>query len=306
MNFYFYTIQGCKVHCKDMENIYEYINTLFKEMQVTPVQEDNVEQEDNVDGKMDSTPLTLVPEANLYIQVLVSPYINAMEPVTDLDALRQWIPGIFKDKADELSNALEANVSPLLLQLGDTATTDDGVVKIARTTITDFILRWILSKVITHFTGSGENIVLPWDVLDLVIASSDGLADFLQMDKNSKTLPVTVVIGSNKFEHNMTKELAYGLSLFCVLTQIDCTIYMYETPLYQDLWTNPNNRFSDESTLHDKYKITLTSGQSFKFETSDFIQGLATGAQWAGADVSTYITDLIDKTGQSHVFELTA
>lgn len=241
------------------------------------------------------------PTSVAYIQQLLTPYAEAIEP-SPIYVILEWIPG-------DLGNRLLERVTAIL----------DKEAYVVKNTIISFIIEVILGAaivVITDVIELGDSTVLPWDI-QTVIGSDDDLSRMFATDDNNR-LPVTVTIGPNTFTHMLSEEFTMGLLLFSdpAVGNVDFNITMFGTKFTSD-YIVPLDR--EAPATHDgvvyrdnvyysrfiqgdfanAYSVSIAN-RLYTFDTTDFMQGLSTGALWAGVDHHRYWKDLVQHSADEN------
>jgi hypothetical protein len=270
------------------------------------------------------------PTSVAYLQTLLEPYAKTIEPA-DLGGITQWIPQAFpgelgthalaemnkaKDKKiDELVDAHEAAKGVPPLDEEKANETVPEVIAAAKTALIDYLVAEILELAGNAAREQHEYTILPWDVQRAI--GTDG--DFTKMfgfTKEMKQLPVEVVVGAQKFTHQLTLETTMGLLLFSdpAVGKHDFKVAMFGVPFTTEYIVPPAAtgqepadqhvyKFDESRFYYDpagsKQSFSVTVGkETYGFTSSDFMQGLATGAKWAGADHHQYWKSL-----QQHAYQ---
>lgn len=137
-----------------------------------------------------------------------------------------------------------------------------------------------------------DSVLLPWDIVD-DMSPDDAAA--LGIDIISKTLPVTVTVGSQQFTHLMTVEQALGLILFSRTAGVDFHPSMYGTELtyFQDFLERSRFEVTNFPVSIDPiYRVDI-GPTIYQFRSPAFMQGFATGALWANTDHHAYWNNLL-------------
>ena len=243
------------------------------------------------------------PTSIAYIQTLLKPYAEVMESAP-LEALNQWITLAFpKELAHHAqSEFVRAMVKKTEDLTGTPATVENvtdypEVLAAGKIAIIEYLIAEILDA--AGFVA-GDWTILPWDIQKSI--GNDGeFSPLLGIPKGSNQLPVNVVIGPNVFPHMLTCDFTIGLLVFLskILAGNGFTINMFGEDFTPDYLNDPEHpsRFifvhEDEDKGSNNYIVTV-AGVTYTFETSDFMQGFATGAQWANVDHHLYWNDLME------------
>lgn len=235
------------------------------------------------------------PTTIAYVQQLLKPYAAALEPA-GLDGIKQWIPLAFpaevaKHAEEALTKAVDTKTAEFTGDL--TPEMQLALDVVAKETVIDYLVADLLEMAGKATREKGDHTMLPWD-LKRGIAGDKELSTLFGITPEMKQLPVTVIVGAQKFTHELTEELAMGLLLFsdASVGKTDFNITMFDVPFTTEYIVAPETRFQTEDGAYKKDFSVIVGGKSYGFNTPDFMQGFATGAKWANVDHRAYWKDL--------------
>ncbi|CAH6420037.1 Hypothetical protein HVR_LOCUS1076 [uncultured virus] len=272
---------------------------------------------------------TLHPTSIAYIQTLLRPYADALEPAASLQGIVGWVPlalpgqlaeraileiiraiikvtpavnwqGIIKWIPSVLPDGLaEHAISEItkttanLTPNGEIDENDPEILRAARDTIIEYLTAEIVELSGNHAYDVNDMIILPWDIQGAT-GCDEELARMFGTKCEPKTiltLPVDVVVGPQHYSHKLTEELTCGILLFgaAVGDRRNFNISMFGTPFSPDYMLQ-QNRFSTGS---ETYTVDV-GGRNYTFNSVAFMQGISTGAQWMGIDHHTIWSNLLD------------
>lgn len=168
------------------------------------------------------------PTTVSYIQTLLTPYAEAIEPAA-LEGVVQWIPLAFPG---ELAKHAMSEMIKLRLR---TATefgkpdTDPEVETVAKTAVIEYIVAELLELAGNVADDRTSSIILPWDV-QRAISSDAEVSEMFGITEANTTLPVTVTVGQRQFTHMLGLEFTAGILLFSIATGHDFNITVFNTP----------------------------------------------------------------------------
>ena len=249
-----------------------------------------------------------------YIQVLMRPYAEIIDNTFNIGALKDWISRNFllqttivmHDKIHDTINRIAA---------------EDGAVN-PLNHVKTMIIEYILSKIIL---SAGEHVssfptdetILPWDVQYGIGHDGDFTLPF-GITEEVNTLPVTVTIGDQQFQHMLSLEFTCGLLLFLVGKPDKYQITMFGVPFttnyfgeavdplseFEDVPVNFEDtrfNFEDDGEYDGVESYTVKIGSlNITFDSPDFMQGFITGAMWGGIDPHAYWSNLMTHTWNDH------
>lgn len=252
----------------------------------------------------------LHPASAAYVSMLVKPYADVLETAS-IEGMQQWLPLAFPGKlAEGATAALNKAVTDKITTYNEAAKEAKGVELLEEeqynTTVPEVItagkeaiIHYLAAKVL-ELAGNvardnNDDNIYPWDV-QLAIGNDPELSKMLGVTKDMNKLPVDVVIGPQKFTHELTHDFAEGLSLFEAKSvgNRDFGMTMFDVPLNLSGFDNADELGSVGRFVFDDTQTYSVVVAEFKpgFNTPDFMQGFATGAMWAGVDHHTYWKDL--------------
>ena len=249
--------------------------------------------------------LTYHPTTIAYIQTLLTPYAEALEPAQDVESIRQWVPLAFKGELinhalSEMNKAIEA------AEANNTDALSAGKVAAIEHLVAEIIE--ISGNNARQFEAT---IVLPWDV-QASVSDDIELSEMLNITKGDNRLPVTVTIGPQSFTHMLTRDFTVGLLAFSLAAGVDFNITMFETPFSADYFVEDDDKhtgyvYYDGLALQSMFTVDI-NGKTYTFITPDFMQGFATGASWSGVDHHVYWSELtrhFNEAGDPQITKLT-
>lgn len=215
------------------------------------------------------------PTAIAYIQYLVTPYAETIEITQNLVSWAETaFPGYFAQgiakqiKSEPIATRKVAAVKYILADLIE------------------------LSGNIARDEYGG--IVLPWDIY-YVISQDAELPDVFGIPHGKYPsdirLPVTVNINRQPFIHDLSCEFTCALFLFSIITHRYFDITMFGQPFTDNHIPSMLSRFNYSEYNQNRYRVKI-GGTVYAFRTTDFMQGLATGAMWENLDHHKYWSEL--------------
>lgn len=273
--------------------------------------------------------MNLHPTSVGYIQTLLEPYAKVIEPA-DIAGVTAWIPQAFPGelgqhaltemgkattkKIAEINeaHAIAKGVEPLEEEKANDTVPE--VISTAKTALIEYFVAEIIEIAGNAAREQREYTILPWDV-QLAIGKDEELSKVFGITKEMKQLPVDVVVGAQKFTHQLTLEVTMGLLLFSdpSVGKHDFKITMFGVPFTTDYIVPPaetgqepadqhiyrleESRFGHGAEREQPFSVVVGK-ETYGFTSPDFMQGIATGAQWAGVDHHQYWKQLQQHTYQ--------
>lgn len=239
----------------------------------------------------------LHPASITYIQNMLLPYADAIEKGEDKESIVSWVREVFdKSVADILLNDIADDIALLKYDI-----------------ISGLVIRLLRQVVHVYVKDVDNSPLLPWDI-QTALSENKETAKIIGLDINDKTslelLPVTVTFGPQQFTHMLSEEFVAGLLLFSdpSVGNYDFHVTMYDTPILP--FMRPQEDITNRFILRDmekdlnRYRVTVNN-ITYVFDTPEFIQGFATGAQWASTDPHQYLSHLIQRNKQGIWEEIT-
>lgn len=233
-----------------------------------------------------------------YIQELIRPYAEAIS-AADFAGIEQWLPLSFHGMAEGMKMSVDTAITKMLSD-NPTAGKDET----ARETVVLYIISELVDKASKYAMEQSDATVMPWDV-QAIISQNPELSKVFGITPDQVQLPIEVVIGPQKFIHQVTLEFTAGLLLFSDKTvgNRDFGVTMFGVPLTSEYMVlteemhdaSQYNRFINPDRKSYQYVLTLGPNLNegeHTFNTPDFMQGFVTGAMWSGVDHHTYWKDL--------------
>ena len=255
------------------------------------------------------------PSTLTYIATLLTPYADSINMATVPQVL-DWIPRAFPGELAKhaLSEATKADTKKKQELKIDTDT--EEVSKAVRTAVIEYIIAEITELSGNVAADHVDSTVLPWDA-QTAIGYDTELSKMFGITATDKQLPVTITIDGQLFTHMLTREFAAGLLLFSApsVANHDFNITIFGQrwdPSYIDqaakrnMWDIDLSRF--EVGLKNGYQYELEvigTVEPYWFNTTDFMQGFATGAQWLGVDHHHYWRRLVQHDPNGSETEIT-
>ena len=229
----------------------------------------------------------------VYIQSLLQPYSDAIQNAINLDQINTWMYQALPEKIANninavLNDTLDQMVMPAAL-IGKGIGTDK-LVSTAKSIIIELLIQALVDP--TYI----DTLQTPWDIAKRINDDPDLLQLF---GPQPAQLPVTVMVNGIAFTHNMSLEFIAGLLLFVTVSGAHfspITIFGHPVDDHDIM-----SRFIFNAYSPTKYTITAINKKVYGFDTTGFMQGVATGAQWAGVDHHNYWTRLIDHSTDTEV-----
>lgn len=217
-----------------------------------------------------------------YLQILLTPYEEAIRPAINIDQIKEWIPQAFPE---ELAKHALSDVSKAQAKNWD----NDKQLEFVKEAVIEYLLAEILELGGRNTDNSHDIFILPWDI-QLGIGHDDELSQIFNITPDDKNLPISIKIENNdEFIHMVNEYFLAGLSLFCAVSINDIKISMFGVPFTTDYITTQGNRFIRQNT---SYTVEV-GGIIFGFNNPDFMQGFITGALWTNVDHHVYWKNLI-------------
>lgn len=237
--------------------------------------------------------IILHPTSIGYIQSLVTPYAKVLDTAINVESIKAWIPQAVGTLIPVgIVNTTLANLS----KLKGGITEGPEFIELAKGTVIDTLISKIINQDV--FTDviffTDDNVILPWDIKTAIFFHEPVMIAFGVL-KGEPTLPTEVVIQGRSFTYEASDELVAGLLLYSLMSGNKYDVNMFGIPFSTDYFLNPQgNRFTKFCSNRRKpeYSVKI-GGVTYCFTTTDFMQGLATGALWFNDDHHKYWTDLI-------------
>lgn len=229
--------------------------------------------------------LEIHPTTVAYIQTLLDPIVQVLNPVTDVDSILAWIPQAFTGEFGDEQVLTLTN-------LKETGATVDEIKQSFFKGLVAALVQPSGAYVEGH---EGDDVILPWDVqvnLGAGTDNGDDVAIIFGVQPEDRALPVTITIGTNSFTHMLTCEFTYGLLLFFAVAGQQFIVTMFGVPLT----INNIVRFALEDPEYRSNYTVEIGNMNHTFSTPEFMQGFATGAQWVGVDHHLYWKNLVHHT----------
>lgn len=227
-----------------------------------------------------------------YIQALLMPYADAIEPANDINSIKQWIPAV-------LPGELGRGILSKIIERATAKPEDATIVNDTKSDIITQMITNILRQASAWTRNVSDIRIFPWDIQG-GISDDPELSAVFGITKDDRQLPVTITIGPQEFIHMLSSEFVAGLLLFSSPNvgnyDLGVTIFGvsltfdYVVPMEEDA----DNRFIFDPDHNQNYSVTVD--RKYGFETPDFMQGFSTGALWAGIDHHKYWTRLAHYT----------
>lgn len=214
----------------------------------------------------------LHPISIAFLKYLLEPYFQVVKTSTSQDAIVNWISQVFPEH------------SAIILKSFNKESND--YIKSGEKAIYNTFADIIKSE------GQVDTIVLPWDIQQLIkMTNLISLFSNKELFMDDK-LPVTIEIDNNSFEHKLTADFVLGLLIFSSLENIKqhFRIVMFGVPFTTD-YIQLDTRYRGRDNEFIGYRINIDH-HGYKFATSDFMQGFATGALWNDVDHHQYWSQL--------------
>lgn len=230
------------------------------------------------------------PVSIAYVQFLLKPYAEAIEPAQDIESIKQWLSITFPEEvATVINRRIEKSIS----------------VKEAKMTVINYFLNKVARDASTIAyninTGVYDHFILPWDVQSV---AEDYDAEHIEEGENSilaiykidDGLPVSVIVNEQVNNFLLKQDFVAGLLLFSSLHNIDFNVIMFGVYFSPNYMKNDIIRYR---TMPFGYHIDI-GGETYKFLHPEFMQGFITGANWAGVDHRTLWKNLtgLDERGK--------
>ena len=240
--------------------------------------------------------VTYIPATIGYIQVLLTPYAEAIEQEQNVESIRQWVRLIFKG---ELIRTALASLDEAI-DFENMIHGHDHHIALVKAAVIENIINEIMdASAAAALSIPGNRLVLPWNVYDAISTDTELSETFSMFPINPILLPVTIIIGGESFTHNLSEEFVLGLLVFSSETGSNYGVIMFGSQLStkdivgeQDhigIYRNIayiNRIYYGLDPL--QYILTTIDKRRYTFQTADFLQGFATGAMWMNVDHHNY------------------
>jgi len=202
-----------------------------------------------------------------YVHMMVKSYEDALISINRLQLLHQWIKLNFQGKnSSNLQNIINKEESLSAAK--------------------KVIIKYIRDELIIEAKKRGtlaEKLLTPWD---FAISRNEMLINLFGLPSN--TIPVTVIVGNNKYMHMLSQDFTFGL-LAILNNNPQYQFLINDIPLtFLDL----KDRYLYKEKCAYKYRATLFSGD-FIFNSADVIQGAITAAKWSNLNPHTLIKNFV-------------
>lgn len=255
--------------------------------------------------------MTLHPTTSAYATALVRPYAEPLENA-QIDGIKLWLPqalpgelakhanaemtkAITKKTAELNAAAAAAKGVELLEEEEQYNETAPEVAAVGKEAVIEYIVAEIFELAGNYVRERYSTVIWPWDV-QAAVGADEELDKMLGVTKDRNQLPVVVTVGPQKFTHNVTLEFVAGLVLFLdkSVGNHDFPLTLFDVPLAPatvPLTPEQDERFEFREDLNQAFSVVVKD-MKYGFDTPDFMQGFATGAQWTKVDHHTYWKDL--------------
>lgn len=230
------------------------------------------------------------PTTVAYIQYLVRPYNEAINYAQDIESITRWVnlefPGnLSKYAIIEMNKAILQNRGAI------------DSLSVAKNAVIEYILVELLEVSGNRARDEHDIVVLPWDV-QIMIGFDKELTIMFNIAKGDVMLPVTVMIQNQPFQHMLSMDFVTGLLVFYYASNNPINITMFNVPITNDYFITDGFPDLNSRYIIDRFTFFTVdvSDIRFKFDTSDFMQGFATGASWKHVDHHKYWTNLMSHT----------
>ena len=254
---------------------------------------------------------TCHPTTIAYILSLLLFFIQGLKQKTTIKGIDDWInknltPELRKSARSESIKALinklnergitiknAPNVIKDIIKIVDKLNPQlkDDILRTAREAIIEYLIAEILDQSGQHARDVGDTVILPWDV-KAPIGCDTELSQLFGIEclKRFQTLlPVTIVIGDQTYDYELTEEFTCGLLLFSAIMGENS---IYNVSMFGVFFTSDyilsKNRFTEGSEI---YTVEIAD-RTYTFNTTDFMRGFSTGALWTGVDHHNYWKNL--------------
>ena len=250
------------------------------------------------------SPLTVEPCGVQYIVNIVTPYVEAIAPVTEISQIDNWITvdkALPETMGAEIIDRINQSVEAFITAENDShpdnlidATSAESV-QLAKNVFEQEFIYNIILVAITKLPEQ-DNIITVFDIHNAII-HDEALIQVAHIDENDATdyLPVTSVIGPNAYTNTLNSEETLGLMVFKqVHLDANYTLTIYDVDFNIDMAQ------TSHSITENKFIIVI-NGISYGFDDQnaleEFLQGFKTGAMWNQVDVATLISSMVDNEG---------
>lgn len=224
-----------------------------------------------------------------YVRALLDPLERELLQMNDIPEMTVWVERT-------LPSNLAKHANPILMQ---EVQAGNGQKHAFISEFLRYIAREILEAAGHEAINSSSRQILPWDVRTAIYRDSDLNQIF---PGNEYTLPVQVKISGQIFNHEMSHDLAAGILDFIeVLEQSNTQVPPVEITIFGgDLSQHFNQYFLDEDGFdieenrgaNGEYVMYLAGRGQLRFNSLEYLQGMSTAAQWMGADIHDWVSEL--------------
>lgn len=239
-----------------------------------PDYDQNYVQEQYVDEQQAAQVPELTDLSQQYIQSQLNRVADTLAQAGTKEALLQWLPLVFID-----------NYLPVIQQ-----SVEDSVdIESAR----NIVVAILHSTWISLADEIAVRTITPWDLS----ASKDEQLVKL-FGERSTTLPVSVVVGANTYNHQLSQDFMFGL--LAVLNGNDqFRFFIGESPVtINDISANYT---VDDVMINTAYIANIGNVGPVAFRTPETIQGVITAAQWINTDARKLVSDFSGMVNEQRI-----
>ncbi len=206
---------------------------------------------------------------------MLQPYAEVITSST-IDVISNWILQVFPGGISNELLGIIRRTNNLNINLS-------GRERDIKYHIMNQMISYIITAGYTKLQEDYDIMMNPWHILEGILADND-LRRLFQSTTN--TLPVGLFVNNQNIVIDMTMEQVYGLLVFSNVADVDFYPSLFNQALTIDMFLK--ERFEYPVTNFNVFINRIPYG----FNTSQFMQGFQTGAQWAGVDHHRYWSDL--------------
>lgn len=237
-----------------------------------------------------------------YMVALLEPSARALSELQSGAEIRAWVTQAFPDATEPIETTLNsidqmfqtnaignACVTQANSRTFSATDTDFEYVNLLRRGVIQACIEELGHSAISEALRVDDDQVLPWDLNEAILSGSGFSQLILETSLGPDDLPVMVQIGSNTFHHPMSCELAMGIILMGQITHQNYQLIMYGHELIYFRRDIDRFRLNQNKPMWGPYLVEINNIE-YQFNSVAWLQGLATGALWAGVDYVPYLT----------------
>jgi len=220
-----------------------------------------------------------------YIRIIFTPVYNSLSGNDNVEQIKDWGNNIFPPSGLDISSYIDDIIGQR----------PANILQSVKYGVIEWFINYLMNEVTNFITDSGydeigyDNIIFPWHV-QYTISTNEYLPSILGIDVDDNTLPVNVIIQNTPTQYMFTDEFVYGLLLFSYAIGRDFHVSLFGFNIGPEYMSQHADQHFI-SNQQETYSVDVI-GSKYYFHTSNFMQGFATGALWAGIDHHLYWSNL--------------